>query len=217
MKKSALILALSALLTLTSCRSFLFSPREVDTSSVSSPVKPEDPKEPETSKAYEDAEADIDPEEYYGEWGDISEQYSIGSSAKMLSEADAVRLFEVLGFDDTDIIAEYSADGEFTDPAVISGSASAKHPMYYALYTSASGVLWNISVVEDTVLADPVYVNLTQSVPVIYSPSEMFVGYDSGSNSFYHILPDNRNIVLVTEPELDRAMLDGITEEELRR
>lgn len=217
MKKSVLIIALSALLTLTSCRSFLFSPREVDTPSVSSPIKPDDPNVPDGSKVYEDVETEIAPEEYYGEWGDISEQYSIDTSAKMLSEADAVRLFEVLGFDDIDIIAEYSEDGVFTDSAVISGSASIRHPMYYALYTSASGVLWNISVVEDTVLADPVYVNFTQEVPVIYSPAEILVGYDSGSNSFYHIQPDNRNITLITVPELDRAMLDGITEEELRR
>ncbi len=217
MKKSALILALSALLTLTSCNSVFFSVREEDSSYVSSPVKPDEPKGSDGAAAYEDAEAEIDPEEYYGEWGNISEKYSIDASAKMLSEADAVSLFDRLGFDDIDITAEYSEDGAFTDAAVISGSASIRHPMYYALYTSASGVLWNISVVEDTVLADPVYVNFTQEVPVIYSPAEILVGYDSGSNSFYHIQPDNKSIILVTEPELDRAMLDGITEEELRR
>ncbi len=185
MKKSVLIIAFSALLTLTSCRSFFFSVREEDSSYVSSPVKPDEPKGSDGAVAYEDAETEIAPEEYYGEWGDISEQYSIDTSAKMLSEADAVRLFEVLGFDDIDIIAEYSEDGVFTDSAVISGSVSVRHPMYYALYTSASGVLWNISVVEDIILADPVYFNFARRIPVIYSPSEMFVGYDSGSKDKY--------------------------------
>lgn len=164
---------------------------------------------------YEDIESEpVDAEEYYGEWGKVIDISDSESSDKMVSEKEAAKIYENLGFSADEVISGYTPEGEYYEETQIDSDSSDKHPMYNLLYTSENEILWNISIVGSCITADPVLINLENEIPVLYSVSSTITGYDSETNQFYTVETDEESFRVVTVDEVTKDVLDSITEED---
>ena len=202
MRKIWILLAASAAIMMTSCMN-------AGTQSSSEP-------EPDIASLENIPIQPVDADEYYSEWGKITEKYKAADSDKMLSEKAAAELFASRGFSTDEIMTEYSGAGVYSEGTVIKAASNTKHPVYYMLYTTEKGIVWNISLVENALIADPVMQNLEKKVPVVYSDASYMTGYDSATNQFYHIQTDQKKFKLITVDGLNKKALDSITEEDMK-
>ena len=159
----------------------------------------------------------IDVEEYYGKNSTIIEKINVKDSEQIYNEKEVFKLLTDRGFTEYEITTEYSMDGEYYDAVTVSQESKEEHPIYSVYYISDSEIIWNVTVVNDTVMASPISYNLEleTGVQVIVSESEYITGYDSVTNMFYEIEPKETFAKVISVEVIDSKTLDELTYEKI--
>ena len=159
----------------------------------------------------------IDVEEYYGKNSIIVEKINVKDSEQIYNEKEVFELLNDRGFTEYEITTEYSMDGEYYDVVTVSQESKEEHPIYSVYYISDSEMIWNVTVVNDTVMASPISYNLEleTGVQVIVSESEYITGYDSVTNMFYEIEPKETFAKVISVEVIDSKTLDELTYEKI--
>lgn len=159
----------------------------------------------------------IDVEEYYGKNSTIIEKINVKDSEQIYNEKEVFELLTDRGFTEYEITTEYSMDGEYYDAVTVSQESKEEHPIYSVYYISDSEMIWNVTVVNDTVMASPISYNLEleTGVRVIVSESEYITGYDSVTNMLYEIEPKETFAKVISVEVIDSKTLDELTYEKI--
>ena len=138
-------------------------------------------------------------------------------SKSMQSEEDIIEELSQRGFDQYDIIYNYSKDGKYIDEQNAT-NAKTKHPVYQTMYVTSSGEMWSIIVTGNSIIANPVSYNLDMNAEVqtVISENETVVSYDSKNNEFYETIPKSSELVVKVVNRIDTTTLDSLTEEVLK-
>lgn len=170
-----------------------------------------------------ETETEDSPEKYYADAPDAESYYE--ENADIVSKIDAKDSIDVptedeicvelisRGFEGDSITTEYDMDGTYSEPIDISNSSSDKHPVYQMDYLSKNGDLWNISVINGSVLANPVSYNIQSNlnVQVIVSEKDTIMSYDSTTNKFYETIPNESALIVIHVDTINAETLDSLT------
>lgn len=159
----------------------------------------------------------LEADEYYEKNSTIIEKVSVKDSKKIYDEKEVFELLNNRGFTEYEIKTEYSLDGEYYDAVSISSESEEKHPSYSVYYVSDNDMIWNVTVVNDTMLAIPISYNMEQeaSSKVIISESEYITSYDNVTNMFYVIEPKENLVQVISVEKIDERALDQLTSEKI--
>ncbi len=157
----------------------------------------------------------LDAEEYLKSYAQILSKESVGSSQTVQSESDVFKFLADRGFANCEIMTSFSIDGEYSDEAEISHYSTELHPIYTAMYTSASGDVWMLSVTNGLITAEPSLYNLQHldKAPLCFAETDYIFSYDNASNTFFKVVPNGNAINVKKIAKIDAAALDALTEE----
>ena len=158
-------------------------------------------------------------EEFFSEHGTVLDVKNIDASDSMLSESEICELLKARGFTDYPITAGQDSEGNLIDEVKVSPDSQRKHPIYETFYASPQGILWVITVIGDTVMANPLSYNLESSkdVMVYISEHEYVTSFDNASKRFFNTVPSESVLILKQVERIDAATLDAMTREEIDR
>ena len=158
--------------------------------------------------------SEVDVKEYYEEKSAILDRYTVQDSSNTQTESQTKKDVIQRGFDQNKITYDYSIDGNYV------GNQEAKdikdkHPMYQTLYISSMGELWNIIIINGSVIANPVSYNMESELGVqtIISESKVIIGYDSENNMFYETIPKESELIVKVVDKIDSETLNSLTKE----
>ena len=77
-------------------------------------------------------------EAYYWDNAEVLEVINANDSKSVLTESQAIELLKDRGFEDCNVIYNYSMDGQYSDESDADENADTKHPMYKAYYSHLS-------------------------------------------------------------------------------
>lgn len=148
----------------------------------------------------------------------VLETIEATSSNQIVIESDAVKQFKERGFSDSDIVTTYAMDGTYFDERVIDSNSQEKHPLYTSEYITPSGFQWEIYCSNGEWAAVPVSYLYSEasSVEVIVSETDYLVSYDSMTNSFYKIIPNDSLGKISTVQRIDATTLNALAEKEFK-
>jgi hypothetical protein len=154
--------------------------------------------------------------EYLSEIGKVTDKTS-AKKVELLTEAEAYKEFSKRGFDDISIVAYYDIKGNSIGTQEISSRGKDKHPSYHALYSSPSGVVWNISLAGDIFYAVPLSLNNEGAFDVPYTITEAkyYWVYDGVENAFFTVDLDDDVAVLKRVNKIDADTIDELDAKEI--
>ncbi len=140
-------------------------------------------------------------------------------SEDVLTEKEAVALLKDRGFDDYEITFDFSIDGEYSDNTEAENDNAVKHPQYRTMYVTEKGDAWSIFVIEDQVIANPIFYNVESGLEseLLISEAGSITAYDWESNQFYEIIPNSAGAIVKTVKKIDADTLEKLTVEEIER
>lgn len=129
-------------------------------------------------------------ENYLSEFGTVTDR-EIAKTARLRTEAEALRDFAARGFQDLTVTASYNADGDYLGSRTVTADSAEKHPVYEARYLTPENTLWTVTLVGDLFFAEPVSYNAAGywKVPFVLSETENIRSYDGDTNTFYTMTP----------------------------
>lgn len=138
-------------------------------------------------------------------------------SNQTVSEEDTAALFAERGFDASEVTTMYSMDGTYFNEREIDDSSAAHHPLYSILYVSADNYWWMVYCCNGEFSAYPIsYVLSDQATcEVLVSETEYVMSYDSDTNCFYKIIPNDGECIIKKVPRIDSDTLDMLASGEL--
>lgn len=138
-------------------------------------------------------------------------------SEQIVSETDTVDMFTDRGFDAAYITSMYSMDGSYTGDQEIDNSSEAFHPLYNMIYVSPDNYYWMVYCCNGEFSAYPISYVLSGMADreVLVSETEYVMSYDSVTNCFYRLIPDEEGCVIVEVPRIDADTLDALAAGEL--
>ncbi len=176
-------------------------------------AKEEEPEEEysENPDAYKVTPPDADT--YFEDKADIISDFYAEDSYDVCSEEEAYEILTGLGFDDFPITTEYSMDGTYYEAKEISSTSDELHPVYKTNYVSRSNELWSIIFINGVVMANPVSYNMQSNlgVGVVFSETDVVTSYDSTTNKFYEIIPNESTLIVVTVNTINSKALNKLT------
>ncbi len=152
-----------------------------------------------------------DAKTYLKDYGTILEEIPVGETESIYSEAQAYEKLTKLGFDGDVITAAYDMEGKLLKDTAVSPEGTAKHPYYSLSYYSDKDIIWSITFINGSIIAQPMPKEINEGYKVIfYSDNSVLTFYDSKYNSFFEIKPDSSNYVLRQLDRINAEILDGI-------
>ena len=153
----------------------------------------------------------VDADEYFGSRAKVLSKTDASKSKNVHTEAEAYSNLKDRGFSQTAITADYSIKGKYIGDTEITTDSKVKHPVYQTYFVSSDESVWTIIETNGHIVAVPVSRNSGSGVDIIVSESESIFSYDSASNSFYEIIPnESSGTVVVTVPHIDSQTLDSM-------
>ncbi|MCD8004032.1 MAG: zinc ribbon domain-containing protein [Clostridia bacterium] len=149
---------------------------------------------------------------------EVLETIEISDAAGIVSESEVAELFNDRGFDGSSAVTMYSMDGDYLgDDEVIDATSETDHPLYYVLYASSDDYYWMIYYCNGEFIASPLsYVwSGLSSCEVLVSENEYVMSYDSETNCFYRLIPNEGYGTIITTSKIDAETLDEFAEGEL--
>lgn len=149
---------------------------------------------------------------------EVLETIEISDAAGIVSESEVAELFNERGFDGSSAVTMYSMDGDYLgDDEVIDATSETDHPLYYVLYASSDDYYWMIYYCNGEFIASPLsYVwSGLSSCEVLVSENEYVMSYDSETNCFYRLIPNEGYGTIITTSKIDAETLDEFAEGEL--
>lgn len=140
-----------------------------------------------------ESEERMSAESYYNKNSKIINKISMNDSKNMMSEEEAYNLFQIYGFTECIIVSEYTENGEYSGPNEITPFSSNKHPVYRSDYVDEKGNLFEIYLIDGSLMANPVSFNAKteENIKVVVSSSKTLKSYDSETKAFYETMPKN--------------------------
>lgn len=156
-------------------------------------------------------------EEYYRNNAEVISVIDAEASNEMLTETQAIKLLEELGFVDYPITYEYLADGSYCTETRVSEDSTEMHPTYQTLYVSENDELWAVYVINGSIFANPVSFNYISDLDaqVLVSASDTLTSYDDETNKYYVTIPYESEIIIEIVDRIDAEVLDSLTVEEI--
>ena len=157
----------------------------------------------------------IEADDYYSNNGKIVSKTEVKNSTKILTEAQVTDALSERGFTDCPITSMYFMDGKYYDPQQIDATSVQKHPLYEMYFQAENGDIWNITVVNNVFIANPVSYNLetATSSQILISETDTITGYDSVTNRFYETVPNTAEITVKKVAKIDLKTLNELTRE----
>jgi len=145
----------------------------------------------------------------------VLETIDVADSTQTTTEKDTVELFSERGFDASDVTSSYTIDGTYYSEEVIDETSTTYHPIYSLMYVSDDGYYWYIYCIDGEFFAYPTtYVLNNMDRSYIYvSESEYIITYDSYTNTYNRLIPNDCTIKTVDEITADT--LDELASKEL--
>ena len=158
----------------------------------------------------------VNAEEYFKEKSTIISSTNAKDSKVVLNEKEVYDTLASRGFQE-EIITVYSMDGEYQEADTITSSSSTKHPMYEMYYVTKKGDIWDIIIVNNVIIANPISYNLEteKTVQVLISETNTLMSYDNVTNKFYETIPNASEIKIKKVNQINSSTLEKITKEEL--
>lgn len=138
-------------------------------------------------------------------------------SNQTMSEADTAALFAERGFNALEVTTMYSMGGTYFDERQIDDSSATLHPLYSVFYVSNDNYLWMVYCCNGEFSAYPItYVFSDKATcEVLVSETEYVMSYDSETNCFYKIIPNDGECDIVEVSRIDSDTLDKLASGEL--
>lgn len=146
----------------------------------------------------------IDIEEYYKDKASIVSSVPANESGDVKSETDVYDVFYERGFKQYPYTSNYSMDGEISDEEEISGYSSDKHPIYQTYYMTENGDVWLVNEINGNLMA-----SLVGDSSIVLSENDHITAYDSVTNKFYDLIPNESFVRLITVAELNSETLEN--------
>ncbi len=136
-------------------------------------------------------------------------------SDQTTTEKDTVELFNERGFDASQVTSSYTIDGTYYSEEVIDETSTTYHPIYSLLYMSEDDYYWYVYCIDGEFFAYPTSYILshTDESETYVSESEYIISYDSYTNYYNRIIPNDSNIITVDE--INAETLDELATKEL--
>ena len=159
----------------------------------------------------------IDAEEYLDEIGEVKTKTDVSASEAVMTGGEVIEFLTERGFGECPIYTNYSIDGIYQEEQEVTSDSSEQYPIYFTYYLSEDALIWKLSVINDVLLAEPIFYNYREGadVPVILSETDTMTSYDNVTNQFFVVVPDASEIVLKSVSEINAALLDSLTIEEI--
>ena len=159
-----------------------------------------------------------DADSYYEQNAELISSYSVTESKDIHTEKSVEQLLTERGFIDYPILADYTIDGIYYDASETTGSEE-KHPMYQTYYVSSNNELWNIIVVNDSVMANPLSYNMQSEleVQILFAESNVVTSYDSVTNKFYESIPHESELIVKVTEKIDATTLEKLSIEVIEK
>lgn len=180
------------------------------------------PKSTEKVPESEEQETQEEPSayEYYRENSEtVIEVKDAKESKSVPSEAEVSEIFAERGFGDVKITYDSYIDGEYAGDKEVDKTSDERHPMYQGLYTSKSGDVWTIFVINGEVFANPVSYNLESELgaQLLFSETKELTSYDDDTNKYYVTIPKESAVIVKVIEKIDAEALDKLTIQEINK
>lgn len=158
----------------------------------------------------------VDADAYYQEHATVIEKIPAEQSEEVLTESQAIQLFQDRGFVQEPIQTEYSMDGEYQEATDVS-EGDTKHPKYFCHYITENGEYWTIVMLDGQIMATPVSYNLQsqRKATVVIAEDTVVTAYDSTTNTFFKIIPKETMMLVIKVDRVDAETLEQLTFEEI--
>lgn len=158
----------------------------------------------------------VDADAYYQENATVIEKIPAKESKDVLTESQAIQLFQDRGFVQEPVQTEYSMDGEYQEATDVA-EGDTKHPKYFSHYITENGEYWTIVMLNGQIMATPVSYNLQsqRKVAVVIAEDTVVTAYDSTTNTFFEIIPKDTMLIVIKVDRIDAETLELLTFEEI--
>lgn len=174
-----------------------------------------------SSTEHEDSDEDMntqysvehpDADEYYHNNSTVISEGKVTDSNVVFTETDAYNTLSDRGFGSYPITTEYSMSGEYMDAVNISPSSTTKHPIYQTTYFADNGEVWEIFLINNIILANPLSYNVQSHSPaqIIVSETDSVMSYDNITNKFYETIPNESQAIIKKIEHIDAQSLDNM-------
>lgn len=155
---------------------------------------------------------------YYSDLGKVVNSVSIRDAEDVPAEQKLCLDLSARGFSQQPVTYTHSADGTYLGETEIGAPSLDKHPNYETYYTTESGEVWLVFVINDVIMANPLSYNLGEEAQmfVILSEKDTIASYDSESNYFFELLPHAQTAKVITVDRIDAQTLENMTVEVIR-
>ncbi|MDD5924078.1 MAG: hypothetical protein PUC88_04740 [Clostridia bacterium] len=152
-----------------------------------------------------------DANEYYQSNSEVISKIEARDSKSTTTEAETVKQLKERGFTSCVITTNYDMDGNYFDDKEI-GNSSEKHPLYQTYYQTKNNEIWEINLINGTIVANPIYYNIQSDheAQVIISESDSIMSYDSSTNMFFETIPDESVLIVKNVKELTAEVLENL-------
>lgn len=159
----------------------------------------------------------IDAEAYLNEIGEVQSKIDVHSSETVMTGAETFGFLIERGFGECLVYTNYSMDGIYQEEQEITSNSLEQRPIYITYYLSDDESIWKLSLVNGTLLAEPIFYNYREGadVPVILSETNTMTSYDNVTNQFFVVTPDSSKLVLKSVSEINATLLDSLNIEEI--
>lgn len=158
---------------------------------------------------------ETDADTYFKENSEVLSVIKADESKEALSEKEAKKSFAERGFEEGEITSSFSITGEYKETTI--SDSSEKHPYYDMYYVNSNDEVWNVSIINNSIMAYPSSYNLQSDlgVEVIVSETKEVMSYDCESNTFYKNIPKETVLLVIQKDRIESTLLDELTKEEI--
>lgn len=160
-----------------------------------------------------------DVDKFFNDNSDVQQIVAVSDSSDVLTEKEVIKDIEKRGFTDFYVTTEYDMNGNYYEAEEIASEGNDKHPIYNAVCTTPSGDIWELSYVNNQIIATPTsYLMASErDVSIIVSESDTVTSYDSLGNRFFVTTPHDDYAVVKVVDTIDDVTLNSLTSEELEK
>jgi hypothetical protein len=205
MKKTAIIIIIVAVIVAAVVAFFIFKNKTPNDEAVN-------PKDTQTTYVeYPDVDR------FFNDNSDVQQIVDVSDSSDILTEEEVFTDIENRGFTDFYVTTEYDMSGTYYKAEEIAPDGKDKHPIYNAVCTTQNGNIWELSYVNNQIIATPTsyLMESEREVSVIVSESDTVTSYDSLGNRYFVTIPHTDYAVVKVVDAIDAETLNSLTSEEL--
>lgn len=147
----------------------------------------------------------------------VLETIDVKESGQSMTEAEVATYFQERGFGSSEVTTMFSMDGTYIDEEIIDEKSEIEHPLYSGIYVSNENFYWMIYYCNGFFSAEPLSYNLNDTTlcEVLISETDYIMSYDSDTNCFYKIIPDEKECIVIEVSQINAETLDILASREL--